>query len=81
LPLGVRGHVKEIAMAQETKAAEDSQSQADVDIGDPAALKRWAEALSVTTEALESAVKAVGTRVDKIKNYLTGGQAGRQADG
>jgi hypothetical protein len=68
-------------MVQETKAAEDSQSQADVDIRDAASLKRWSEALGVTTEALESAVKAVGTRVDKIKNYLTTGQAGRQADG
>lgn len=64
-----------------TAAAEDSQSQADVDIRSKAGLARWSQALSVTPEALESAVKAVGTRVDKIKNFLTAGQAGRQADG
>ncbi|MGE5450494.1 MAG: DUF3606 domain-containing protein [Acidobacteriota bacterium] len=68
-------------MVQETKAAEDSQSQADVDISSEPALRRWSEALGVTTEALESAVKAVGTRVDKIKQYLTTGLAGRQSDG
>lgn len=68
-------------MANETKAAEDSQSHADVDINSKAGLARWSEALGVTSEALESAVKAVGTRVDKIKNFLTAGQAGGQADG
>lgn len=68
-------------MSNETDAAQDARSQAQVDIGDKASLDRWSKALGLTTEALESAVKAVGPRVDKIKNYLTGGLAGSQADG
>jgi ATP-dependent helicase Lhr and Lhr-like helicase len=68
-------------MAQESKAAHDPASQAEVDIRDPAARARWAAALGVTGEALESAVHAVGPRVDRIKDYLTGGFAGKQADG
>lgn len=67
-------------MSQETEAARDAQSQAHVDIGTREGLARWSEALSVPGEALESAVKAVGTRIDRIKNFLTTGQAGRQED-
>jgi len=62
-------------------AAEDANSQADVDVSDPASLQRWAQALGIPAEALEGAVKAVGTRVDKIKDYLTGGIAGDQEGG
>jgi len=62
-------------------AAEDANSRADVDVSDPASLQRWAQALGVPSEALEGAVKAVGTRVDRIKDYLTGGIAGDQEDG
>jgi hypothetical protein len=35
----------------------------------------------VTPEALRAAVQAVGPRVDRIKDHLTGGAAGRQQDG
>lgn len=62
-------------------AAEDAQSKAVVDTSDKAALKRWAQALGVTTEALESAVLQVGPRVDKIKDYLTAGMAPDQEGG
>lgn len=62
-------------------AAEDSQSKATVDIKSKAALKQWAQALGVTTEALEGAVIQVGPRVDKIKDYLTAGMAEDQEGG
>lgn len=62
-------------------AAEDAQSKASVDIKDKASLKRWADALKVTTEALEGAVLEVGPRVDKIKDYLTAGMAADQEGG
>lgn len=64
----------------EAAAAQDAQSQAHVDISTKEGLAKWSQALSVTGEALESAVKAVGTRIDQIKNYLTTGLAGRQED-
>ncbi len=68
-------------MSKETEAAGDSGSQQHVDISSKEGLARWAQALSVTPEALESAVKVVGTRVDKIKDYMTAGMAGRQQGG
>jgi hypothetical protein len=73
--------MKETVMSQETEAAQDAQSEAHVDISTKEGLARWTKALSVTGEALESAVKAVGTRVDKIKTYLTTGLAGKQEAG
>ena len=69
-------------MTSETKAAEDPSSHAAVDVGDPASVRRWTEALGVTDEALLKAVQVVGTRVDRIKVYLgAGGNAGEQVDG
>jgi hypothetical protein len=69
-------------MTRETEAAENPRSQAQVDVGDAGAVRRWCEALAVTDEALLKAVQAVGTRVDRIKAYLgAGGNAGEQADG
>jgi len=67
-------------MSNETDAAADPGSQAEVEVGDQQSLARWSQALGLTTEALESAVKAVGPRVDRIKEYLTGGMAGDQED-
>lgn len=72
---------EEKTVSNENRAAEDGQSTEHVDIQTREALQRWADALAITTEQLESAVKAVGTRVDCIKDYLTAGQAGRQQDG
>jgi hypothetical protein len=68
-------------MTSETKAADDPDSQADVDVSDKAAVERWTQALGVTDEALWKAVQMVGTRVDKIKDYLGAGRAGEQSDG
>lgn len=66
----------------ETSAAEDPQSQASVDVGDAAAVRRWTAALGITDEALMKAVQVVGPRVDRIKDYLgAGGMAGEQSDG
>lgn len=62
-------------------AAQDPDSSAHVDISTPEGLERWSKALGLTGEALESAVQCVGTRVDRIKNYLTTGMAARQVDG
>jgi hypothetical protein len=67
-------------MSQATEAAQDARSQENVDISSKEGLEKWSKALSVTSEALESAVKAVGPRVDRIKNYLTTGMAGKQED-
>jgi hypothetical protein len=68
-------------MTSETKAADDPDSQADVDVSDKAAVERWTQALGVTDEALWKAVQMVGTRVDRIKDYLGAGRAGEQSDG
>ena len=62
------------------RAADDPHSRAEVDLSDRASRDRWARALAVTPEALASAVKAVGPRVDKVKDYLTAGMAGHQQD-
>ncbi|RZI83264.1 MAG: DUF3606 domain-containing protein [Rubrivivax sp.] len=70
----------EATMSVETNAAEDSQSTEKVDLSDKASLERWAKALGLTTEALQGAVQKVGPRVDKIKDYLTGGMASDQED-
>jgi hypothetical protein len=69
-------------MTTETHAAEDPHSEARVDIADAAAVRRWTEALGITDEALMKAVQVVGTRVDRIKDYLgSGGMASEQVDG
>lgn len=61
-------------------AADEPHSRTKVDIGDKRSLAEWSTALGVTGEALEGAVKAVGPRVDKIKDYLAGGMAADQED-
>lgn len=68
-------------MSVETNAAEDAESRAEVDLSSKESLERWADALGLTSEALESAVKAVGPRVDRIKDYLAAGMAGDQEGG
>jgi hypothetical protein len=69
-------------MTSEIQAAEDPASQQAVDVSDPAAVRRWTEALGITDEALLKAVQVVGTRVDRIKVYLgAGGNAADQDDG
>ena len=68
-------------MTRESDAASNAGSQAEVDIAERRSLQRWSAALGVTAEALESAVRAVGPRVDRIKDYLAGGMAGKQEDG
>ena len=68
-------------MTTETRAADDPRSEAQVDIDDAAAIRRWTEALGITDEALMKAVQVVGPRVDRIKDYLgAGGMAADQAD-
>jgi hypothetical protein len=68
-------------MTREDQPAHDPASQIEIDVGDPAAIARWTEALSVTDEALLKAVQVVGRRIDRIKDYLTAGRAGEQSDG
>jgi hypothetical protein len=68
-------------MSVESRAAEEAESRAEVDISSRESLDRWATALGTTGEALEGAVQAVGRRIDKIKEYLgAGGMAGDQED-
>ena len=69
------------ASSNATQAAEDPQSHANVDVNDKAAVDRWAKALGTTDEALMNAVKSVGTRIDKIKDFLGAGGAGKQSGG
>lgn len=64
-----------------TREAHDPASHSDVQTEPPERLAHWARALGVTPDALESAVQAVGPRVDRVKDYLTGGDAGRQSGG
>ena len=68
-------------MSNETEEAEDPASHARIDVSDAAAIARWTAALGTTDEALLKAVQVVGSRVDKIKDYLgAGGGAGDQVD-
>ena len=68
-------------MSNETEAAEDPASHARVDVSDAAAIARWTAALGTTDEALLKAIRVVGPRVDRIKDYLgAGGAAGDQVD-
>lgn len=67
-------------MTSEHSAARDATSRAEVDVSDKASLQRWAEALGTTGDALESAILAVGTRIDRIKDQLIG-KAADQAGG
>jgi hypothetical protein len=68
-------------MTPETRAADDPASEAAIDVTDGAAVERWTRALGVTDEALLHAVERVGTRVDKVKDFLAGGRAAEQSDG
>jgi hypothetical protein len=56
-------------------------SRETIDIGTPERLKDWATKLGVPAEALQSAVQAVGPRLDRVKDYLLAGQAGDQEGG
>lgn len=68
-------------MSLEHQAAQTSSSQEEINIDDRAAVQRWSKALGTTDEALIGAVQAVGTRIDKVKDYLgAGGMAGDQED-
>lgn len=68
-------------MSHESEAAQNTSSQEQVNLQDEAAVRRWSEALGTTDEALVGAAQAVGTRIDRIKDYLgAGGMAGDQED-
>jgi len=65
-----------------TQAAENPDSQTEVDVSNQAAIDRWSKALGTTDEALMNAVNKVGRRIDKIKDWLgAGGMAGSQGGG
>jgi hypothetical protein len=69
-------------MPTPAEAAQDPAAREDIDIGDPESLKRWCHALKVPDEALLNAVRQVGPRLDRIKDYLGGaGNAGDQSGG
>lgn len=68
-------------MADPARAAHDPDSRACIELEPPARLAHWAKELGVTVEALESAVQAVGPRLDRVKDHLTAGQAGSQQGG
>ena len=62
------------------QAAQDPSSQQTVEVEPRERLQHWADALGTTPEALLSAVHAVGPRIDRVKDHLTAGGAGGQAD-
>jgi len=68
-------------MPTPTDDARDPHSHAEIELEPPERLAAWAHHLGVTTGALQGAAKAVGRRVDRIKDHLTGGGAGGQSDG
>lgn len=68
-------------MDKARQAAEDPQSHAEVDLSSPSAIERWSRALGTTDEALQQAVRAVGPRVDKVKDYLGAGAAAADQSG
>ncbi|MEO6897972.1 MAG: DUF3606 domain-containing protein [Caldimonas sp.] len=68
-------------MTSETQAADDPASKTEIDVHDKASIDRWTRALGVTDEALMKAVQVVGTRIDRIKDYLGAGRAAEQSDG
>jgi len=68
-------------MSTSSQPARDPHSQAEIDLEPPERLAEWARQLGTTPEALQAAAKAVGRRIDRIKDHLTGGSAGAQSDG
>lgn len=62
-------------------AAQPPTPAPTIDIENPAELRRWSAELKVPPEALESAVRAVGPTLEKVKDFLTGGSAGSQQAG
>jgi hypothetical protein len=68
-------------MSREMQVAHDSSSQEQIDLSSQISVQRWSQALGTTDDALLTAAQAVGTRIDKIKDYLgAGGMAGDQED-
>jgi hypothetical protein len=47
-----------------------SQDRSRINVNEPWEVKHWTEALGVSKEALEDAVKAVGTSVSAVKKHL-----------
>ena len=68
-------------MQEPDPVSKPDPSAPTIHIDTPEALKRWCAELNVPAEALETAVKAVGPRLDKVKDYLTAGGAGSQQGG
>jgi hypothetical protein len=63
-----------------TSGAEHPDRQR-IDADKPGDVEHWAAQLGVPPGALRSAIQRVGTDVDKIKDELAAGSAGRQQDG
>lgn len=70
-------------MTDQPRPAESAPdtSREMIDIGTPEQLAQWAKKLAVPAEALQSAVQAVGPRLDRVKDFLLAGQAGDQEGG
>lgn len=58
-----------------------SHDKQRVDTDKPGDVEHWAAQLGVPPGALRAAIQRVGTNVDKIKDELAAGSAGRQQDG
>lgn len=63
------------------EAAQDPASREEIDVADAAAVRRWCDALKVTDEALLAAVRKVGPRIDRVKDYLGGGAGAADQSG
>jgi len=65
------------AITSETAMAEDLSKKgpadkAKVNVNEPWELKYWTKTLNVAEEKLKAAEKAVGTRLEDIRKYLSG---------
>jgi hypothetical protein len=70
------------AKPEQVEAAEDPGSRETIDVEDRDDLDRWATALGTTDSALAAAVQHVGSRLDRVKDFLgQGGIASVQEDG
>jgi hypothetical protein len=52
------------------------QDRERIDVGQEHELRHWSEALGVTKERLKEAVRAVGDRVDRVREHLRGRAGG-----
>jgi len=56
------------------KSKSGGQDRQRINVNQDYELRDWSKSLGVTPERLKEAVKAVGDRADKVREYLKGGK-------